>query len=143
MDFFIYILGYGLILSAFITDAHGWKSREGEGVPKVEGMLFCSKSQRGALFWVMLKFKDAGFVYESFRNEMNQVILDFCFHETNPRNKSFKNESTKQIFQKWIHETNLSKKVYKMKPRNESTKRIFWNQYRESEALDLYGFGLV
>ena len=46
--------------------------------------------------------KDAGFVYESLRNETNQVIWDFCLHETNPRNESFKNESTKQI-----HNTNL------------------------------------
>ena len=46
--------------------------------------------------------KDAGFVYESLRNETNRVIWDFCLHETNPRNESFKNESTKRI-----HDTNL------------------------------------
>jgi len=65
-------------------------------------------------------FKDAGFIYESFRNKTNQVIWDFCFHETNPWNESFKNRSTKRI-----HETNLSKTGL----RNESTKQIFWNQY--------------
>ena len=38
--------------------------------------------------------KDAGFVYESLRNETNQVILKKNFHETNPRNESFKKIST-------------------------------------------------
>jgi hypothetical protein len=46
--------------------------------------------------------KDAGFVYESLRNETNQVIWKKNFHATNPRNESFKNESTKRI-----HDTNL------------------------------------
>jgi hypothetical protein len=46
--------------------------------------------------------KDAGFVYESLQIEMNQVIWDFCLHETNPQNESFKNKSTKQI-----HDANL------------------------------------
>jgi hypothetical protein len=41
------------------------------------------------------KTKDAGFVYESLRNETNRVIWKKNFHETNPRNESFKNESTK------------------------------------------------
>ena len=34
--------------------------------------------------------KDAGFVYESLGIEMNRVIWDFCFHETNPRYKSLR-----------------------------------------------------
>jgi hypothetical protein len=58
-------------------------------------------------------FKDAGFVYESFRNETNRVIWKKNFHETNPRNESFKNESMKRI-----HETNLLNTVVQ----NESTK---------------------
>jgi hypothetical protein len=60
--------------------------------------------------------KDAGFVSESFQNETNKVILDFCFHETKPQNESFKNRSTKQI-----HKTNLSKTGL----RNKSMKQIF------------------
>jgi hypothetical protein len=64
----------------------------------------------------LLGSKDAGFVYESFRNETNRVIWKFFFHKTNPQNESFKNESTKRI-----HETNLLNTVV----RNESTKRIF------------------
>ncbi len=50
----------------------------------------------------MLKIKDAGFVYESLRNETNRVIWKKNFHKTNPQNASFKNESTKRI-----HDTNL------------------------------------
>jgi hypothetical protein len=38
--------------------------------------------------------KDAGFVYESLRNETNRVILKKNFHETNPRNESFNKIST-------------------------------------------------
>ena len=41
-----------------------------------------------------IKTKDAGFVYESLRNETNRVILNKNFHETNPRNESFKKIST-------------------------------------------------
>jgi hypothetical protein len=50
----------------------------------------------------MIFSKDAGFVYESFRNETNRVIWKKNFHETNPRNESFEHRSTKRI-----HETNL------------------------------------
>ena len=39
---------------------------------------------------LMLKCKDAGFVYESLQFETNRVIWDFCFHETNPRNESLR-----------------------------------------------------
>ena len=52
--------------------------------------------------------KDAGFVYESLRIETNQVIWDFCLHETNPQNESFKNESTKRIFRVRIHESGFA-----------------------------------
>ena len=34
--------------------------------------------------------KDAGFVYESLRNETNRVIWKKNFHETNPRNESLR-----------------------------------------------------
>ena len=34
--------------------------------------------------------KDAGFVYESLRNETNRVIWEFFFSETNPRYKSLR-----------------------------------------------------
>jgi hypothetical protein len=78
----------------------------------------CSSSIIRYNFWQY--FKDAGFVHQSFQNKTNQVIWDFCFHETNPQNKSFKSRSSKRI-----HKTNLSKTGL----RNESTKWIFWNQY--------------
>ena len=64
-----------------------------------------------AFFMLTYLSKDAGFVYESFRNETNRVIWNFFFtkriHETNlsktnPRNESFEHRSTKRI-----HETNL------------------------------------
>jgi hypothetical protein len=42
--------------------------------------------------------KDAGSVHESFPFETNRVIWNFCFHKTNPQNEFFKNESTKRIF---------------------------------------------
>ncbi len=50
------------------------------------------------------KYKDAGFVHESFRNKMNRVIWDFWPYETNPQNESFENCITKRI-----HKTNLLK----------------------------------
>ncbi len=53
--------------------------------------------------------KDAGFVYESLRNETNRVIW---------RKKISRNESTKRIFQKRIHETN---------PRYESLRFVVMN----------------
>ncbi len=64
--------------------------------------------------------KDAGIVSESFWNETNQVIWDFCFCKTNPWNKSFKNRYTNRI-----HETNPLNTV----GWNKSTKQIFWKQY--------------
>jgi hypothetical protein len=63
----------------------------------------------------LFKFKDAGFVYESFRNETNQIFWDFWPYKSNPRYESFKNRSTKRI-----HNTNLSKTGL----RNESAIRI-------------------
>jgi hypothetical protein len=67
--------------------------------------------------------KDAGFVHESFRNEMNQIFWDFWPYESNPRYESFKNRSTKQI-----HDTNLTKTGL----RNESAIRILKVWIRES-----------
>ena len=67
-----------------------------------------------------VKTKDAGFVYESFRNKTNRVIWNFFFSQK---------ESTKRIFQKRIHETNPQNESFKKGLQNESTKRIFWNQY--------------
>jgi len=34
--------------------------------------------------------KDAGFVYETFRNETNRVIWEFFFSEMNPRYESLR-----------------------------------------------------
>jgi hypothetical protein len=67
--------------------------------------------------------KDAGFVYESLRNETNRIFWDFWSYETNPRNESLENRPTKRI-----HDTNL----WKFRSRNESTKRIFKVRIRES-----------
>jgi hypothetical protein len=67
--------------------------------------------------------KDAGFVYESLRNETNRVIWNFRSYETNPRNESLENRRTKRI-----HDTNL----WKTGLRNESTIRIFKVRIRES-----------
>ncbi len=53
--------------------------------------------------------KDAGFVYEAFRNKSSN--LGFLFS---------RNKSMKRIFHKQVYETN---------PQNKSMKRIFWNQY--------------
>ena len=77
--------------------------------------------------------KDAGFVYESFRNEMKRTFLTFFSYKTNPRNESFENCVTKRI-----HETNLLNTVV----RNESTKRIFWKLtgFANPEVQDSYGF---
>jgi len=61
-------------------------------------MLFGQNLKGGTPFWVL--FKDAGIVYESFRNELSN--LEFLFSQ---------NESTKRIFQKQVYESN---------PRNES-----------------------
>ncbi len=68
--------------------------------------------------WIF--FKDAGFVYESLRNDTNRVFWDFRPYKSNPRYESFEKTYTKRI-----HDTNL------MKPglRNESTIRIFWMPY--------------
>jgi hypothetical protein len=52
----------------------------------------------------LFKSKDAGFIYESFRNETNQIFWDFWPYKSNPQYESFKNRSTKRI-----HDTNLSK----------------------------------
>jgi hypothetical protein len=59
--------------------------------------------------------KDAGFNYEYFQNKTNQVIWDFCFHETNTRN-----EYTKQTFQKQAYESNPGNKSFE----HSRTKRI-------------------
>ncbi len=45
-------------------------------------------------FTTHIIFKDAGFVYESLRNETNRVIWEKKFYETNPRNGYFKKIST-------------------------------------------------
>ncbi len=65
---------------------------------------------------MLLKIKDAGIVYESFRNKMNRVIWNFWSYETNPQNESLENWPTK-----WIHDTNLLKKSLRI----ESAIRIF------------------
>ncbi len=55
---------------------------------KVTERLLCNST---------VQCKDAGFVYESLRNEMNRVIWDFCFHETNLSKKGLRIKSTIQI----------------------------------------------
>ncbi len=47
-------------------------------------MLFGQNLKGGTPFWVL--FKDAGIVYESFRNELSN--LGIFFSETNPRIES-------------------------------------------------------
>ena len=74
------------------------------------------------------KIKDAGFVYESLRNETNRVIWEKNFHETNPRNVYLKKISTNPN-----HDTGS----LILSLRNESTKRIFKVRIRESASLDL------
>jgi len=65
--------------------------------------------------------KVAGFVCESIQLNTNQVILEFFFYKTNPKNKSFEHSRTKLI-----HEKNLLNTV----GQNESMKQIFWTGYR-------------
>jgi hypothetical protein len=92
-------------------------------------MIICSPVQK-ELKWRVFT-KDAGFVYESFRNESNLLrflvlrnestkrIFWTPLYETNPRNESFEHRTTKRI-----HETNLLNTV----------------GIRESGPQDSYGF---
>ena len=50
-------------------------------------------------------FKDAGFVYESLRNETNRVIWKKNFHETNLSKTNPRNESTIRILKVGIRES--------------------------------------
>ena len=67
--------------------------------------------------------KDAGFVYESLRNDTNRVFWDFWPYKSNPQYKSFEKSSTN-----WIHDTKLFKKVLQI----ESTIKIFKVWIQES-----------
>ncbi len=102
-------------------------------------------------------YKDAGFVYESLRNESSN--LEFMI---------LRNKSTKRIFWKLCHETNLlktrgfanpnpkdsdgfvcpivlrirkdswdSSNLWKIVSQNESTKRIFWKLGHETNLLKI------
>ncbi len=55
-------------------------------------MLFGQNLKGGTPFWVL--FKDAGIVYESFRNELSNLGIFF-----------FQNESTNRIFRIWIRKS--------------------------------------
>jgi hypothetical protein len=71
------------------------------------------------LFFLSVFCKDAGFVYESFRNETNRIFWDFWSYKSNPQNGYLKIAS-----------------------QNESTKRIFWKLtgFANPEVQDSYGF---
>ena len=52
--------------------------------------------------------KDAGFVYESLRNETNRVIWKKKFHETNLSKTNPRNESTIRIFKVRSHKSGFA-----------------------------------
>ncbi len=58
-------------------------------------MLFGQNLKGGTPFWVL--FKDAGIVYESFRNKLSNLGIFF-----------FLNESTNQIFRIWIRKSGFA-----------------------------------
>ncbi len=98
--------------------------------------------------------KDAGIVYESFRNKMNRVIWNFWSYKTNPRNESLENRPTIRIFWKKLYESNFRYKslrfgfanpdlrvrqpLGKFRSQIESTIWIFKNRTRESGFANLW-----
>ncbi len=102
-------------------------------------LLYCQRNNRRISKEFYLKerpdlsrycsyIKDAGFVYESFRNKTNRVIWNFWSYEKNPQNESLGNRPTKRI-----HKTNL----WKTGLQNESTIQIFKVWIRESGIANL------
>jgi hypothetical protein len=82
------------------------------------GILNLWISGQKSKIWIFSK--DAGFVYESLRNNTNRVFWDFWPYVSNPQYKSFEKRYTNRI-----HNTNLMKHGLQ----NESTIQIFWMQY--------------